>query len=976
MQRWALIPLAFLAAVHAAHGDAGDAPYWKQSLAQFADPPAQFRPKVRSRPAIENLQALAAAGFGSVELGIDFAAGPAIAQQELHAQALEAQRLAIHLDLAPGGSQPYESPGISESDSMQQLVMQHLSVEGGTAYVGPVRQPDTLAGKATLVAVTAARVVDESATPVLLEAASVVDLTHRVDPSGVLHWRVPAGHWLLFSFWQRATGQVFERIPFEDPSVWSGRVPNAGPGHYYTADIFSSAGISSALSYLETYILPDSMPLLRGGDLAHDSLEVQAQMFWTGDLPSQFAHRRGYSIIAYLPVLYTPRESSFNPMDPSWGGPLPARPFDFDGDTGTRVRYDYQRTLTDLYSDRYLRALTDWAHSRGLKSRVQVAYNYFALDTLRSARSVDIAENESFDPGWAKPFDPTLPPYGSERWRHVIDSYRLTGSGAHLAGAARATIEFGDDFAIYRKQPIDYAQQLNESLAGGITMGLLTDFNSADTSWPAPSGGAAFGLGDAWTSGWPQWRDWPALSRYLSRSTEVLESGQARVDVTIYHDRGLSTVHDSAPLFASDALEGAGYTYDFIDPVALSEPGAAATAGMLYGHSVGYRAVILDRQVSIPAEAAHAILSMAEHGLAVVVIGSPPRASTGFKDRALGDRKVEQAMKMLMGLKTVAQVNSQSEVPAALQRLGCMPAASFGDRSPLLSVHRQAAQHDLWWIFNPTDKPVATTGSFAASGAPYVLNLWEGSGEPVAQWSSDGHRTLVPLIVMPHATTVLSFHSEPSPRHVVASNAEQIISRSPYMLIFDSRGGARRITMSDGADRTIDLDRLPRPLDLSRWQLRVDEILPDGHRKHDLTLDKLADWRTVPELTDAVGQGVYSSVIHLEPQWFGTDREAILSVGNVAGAMQLSVNEHRVTEQTTGFGAWPIAQWLQPGDNTIQIRLDTTLLNRMVALRAAGEPRYQTGPTPLAAAPSGLIGPVTLTSAARLPLTTEHQVNE
>ena len=63
-----------------------------------------------------------------------------------------------------------------------------------------------------------------------------------------------------------------------------------------------------------------------------------ADALWTGDLPEQSQRRRGYSIIAYLPALYTPRESSFNPMAPSWGGPLPPRPFDFAGDIGTRVR--------------------------------------------------------------------------------------------------------------------------------------------------------------------------------------------------------------------------------------------------------------------------------------------------------------------------------------------------------------------------------------------------------------------------------------------------------------------------------------------------------------------------------------------------------------------------------------------------------------------------------------------------------------
>jgi hypothetical protein len=973
-----LCHLAILMAVavlaRAAPAAAANEPYWRQSFPQLADPTPEFRPKVRSRPQGHTLEALAAAGFGGVEIGLDFRAEPQVAQQELHEQLQEAQRRGIHLDLAPGGSQPYESPGISEADSMQQLVSERVSVRGGTDYAAMVSQPAGLVGHATLVAVSAARVTDDSKTPVLLAASSVIDLTHRLDRSGVLHWRVPAGRWLLFSYWQRATGQVFSGNPFEEPSVWSSRVPQSGPGRYFTADLFSSAGISAALSYLDAHILPGNLALLRGGNLAHDSLEVQAQMFWTGDLPQQFRQRRGYSIIPYLPVLYTPGEASFNPLNPAWAATLPPRPFEFDDDTGARVRYDYERTLTDLYAERYLRAFSAWAHSRGLRSRVQVAYNYLALDMLRSARYVDITENESFDPGWARAFDPTLPAYGSERWRHVMDSYRLTGSGVHLAGAKRATIEFGDDFAIYRKQPVDYAQQLNESLAGGITMGLLTEFSSASTEWPTPQGGAALGLGDAWTAGWPQWRDWPALSRYFSRSTQVLESGQARIDVAIYHDRGVSTGHDTGPLFASDRLERTGYTYDFVDPLALATVQAAATSGMLYGHSAGYRALILDREISMPVEAARAILSLARHGLPVVVIGVPPRISSGLLHHTENDRAVERALAAMMRLGNAAHVDSADGVPGALQRLGCLPSASFGDRSTLLSVHRQTAEQDLWWIFNPTDTPVATRASFAAGGAPYLLDLWSGAGERVAQWSVEGQRMIVPLVVMPHATTVLLVHRGERPtRHVISSTAEQIVQHSDDMLVIDTRAGTQRLVLSDAQVRNVDLDGLPRPLDLSRWHLHVDEVVPAGPRQHDLDLASLADWRSMPDLKDAVGQGLYTAVLDLPSQWFGADRESILVVGEVAGAMQLSVNGHAVSEQTTGYGRWPIGQWLRPGDNTFTVRLDTTLLNRMAALRAAGDARYQTGPTPLPTAASGLIGPVTLISAARVPLAAEHQ---
>ena len=56
----------------------------------------------------------------------------------------------------------------------------------------------------------------------------------------------------------------------------------------------------------------------------HDSLEVQAQAFWTGDLPQQFQARRGYSMIKYLPALDDVSASSFNPLN--FANPMPIPP--------------------------------------------------------------------------------------------------------------------------------------------------------------------------------------------------------------------------------------------------------------------------------------------------------------------------------------------------------------------------------------------------------------------------------------------------------------------------------------------------------------------------------------------------------------------------------------------------------------------------------------------------------------------------
>lgn len=107
--------------------------------------------------------------------------------------------------------------------------------------------------------------------------------------------------------------------------------------------------------------------------------------------------------------------------------------------------------------------------------------------------------------------------------------------------------------------------------------------------------------------------------------------------------------------------------------------------------------------------------------------------------------------------------------------------------------------------------------------------------------------------------------------------------------------------------------------------------------------------------------------ITLGDTWLGADRTAVLSVGQVAGAMRLSVNGQLVIQQSTG-GAWVVGPLLRRGIHHVEPRLDTTLANRMAALRASGARAYQTGPTPLQSAPSGLLGPVVLSGGALVAL--------
>jgi hypothetical protein len=204
------------------------------------------------------------------------------------------------------------------------------------------------------------------------------------------------------------------------------------------------------------------------------------------------------------------------------------------------------------------------------------------------------------------------------------------------------------------------------------------------------------------------------------------------------------------------------------------------------------------------------------------------------------------------------------------------------------------------------------------------------------------------------------FLSQDAPLHVVSTTAEGASYDGGELWLRDRQGGAQEVALSDGTTRTIELAKLPGPIEVGDWKLVVDELAPTGSAQHSLQLPVLQDWRDIPGLKDAVGSGMYTASVAIPADWLNANTDVMIDVGTVAGAMQLSVNGTLVTKQTTPGGTWSIRRLLHAGSNEISVRLDTTLLNRMAQLNSA-DPAAS---VMLTAAPSGLLGPVRLTPIA------------
>ena len=999
----------------------------------FAHPPRSTRPKMRwwwaaplsATEAVAELRAIAAAGFGGVEIAYTAGAwGDAAQRSTLGAVLRAARELRMTVDMTMGAAWPVTTPDTGGDATSpfhsQELQYGAASVVGPGTYTLPAPPPidsgvavgfepsgPREAGK--LVAVVAARVTKEG-TPVVfpvpsppyepvaptapvvsteLDRSSLVDLTSRVDDAGLVQFSPPEpGRWVVLAFWQRPTVQS-------------------------VMNHFSAGAARTVTRYLDEHQIGTANAdlLVPGSTFFEDSLELNFNGIpWTDGLQQLFRERRGYGLVELLPLLFVQNEWMVPGHDPA---KMPNPDYDVPG-VGARVRADFKRTLDELYHEQHMRVFQRWARGHGMSWRSQVAYGS-PLDVTRAARKIatdgGYADTESRNAG-----DPVG--QGDSNWGFALDFYRALVSGAHQGGEAVVSTELGGTNAReYMNSLSEYKDMMDKQWSVGVTRPIIHGYayTAPGTAWP---GRSQFGglIAQSWNhEHFPEWSMWRRLNDYWARGTWVLEAGVPRTDVAVYRDdptviasalsqiplmvlteqvdpqAGFPVFTDAdgqeqigtasglnhpSPVFDSGRLSERGYSIGYVDPDGLTDRRAAGR-GVLYPSGPRYRAIVLDED-RMPGAAARALAAQARRGQPVVVVGTAPSHGTGLRGSAAEDRVVRASMRVVLRSARTKVVPTQQAVAGALARLGVRPTVALGERSTVLSQHRRTSTTDYFYLWNGETEPVSTDVSLAAVGAPSVLDLWTGSREPLATYRTAGGRTTVPVVLRPGQSMVLAVDRRSrAPLHVVRTTAESAHLRGSRLELRSSEGGVHKVALSSGRAMTARLPRVPRPLALAQWGLRVKTSEPDGNRVVDVALDELRDWRDVPELEGVSGTGTYTTRVRVPAAWVRAGRGAHLDLGEVHGTVEVRVNGRRVPGQATPdtthdrrlvaprLQRFDVSRHLRAGSNTIEVVLATTLKNAAVAEAQAGNSNVRSQALLSATQPYGLFGPVRLEPYAR-----------
>ena len=783
------------------------------------------------------------AGIGGVELQILYPVTPDDAEKGLrniphgspeffemlrHTAAACAAR-GMACDLTPGSCWPYGGPTVEMEDAQQEALPYQLDVHGPkkfscdftTRFAGTV----------------CAAVMGKMENCVMLPE-TVVDITDKFQIKELFGWPwgtqlveidIPEGDWKICFF-----------------VISQHRNRNGKPSRNAEGLVIDHCSRRATDRFLEQAVQPilDRAPGIR--TLFCDSIEVEGHN-WSGVLLEEFKKRRGYDLKPYIYAL--------------WGDM---------GEITPHIRYDYFRTMSELTIENFFDPLTEFAHKNGTLSRIQ-AHGTWG-DILRVYAAGDIPEGETF---------------GDHRTLEVNTIHRrLAASAGHIYGKNLIS----NETFTWLKRP-RFTETLEEMKAA-VDAVFLDGMNMIVNH------GYAYSPEKAGKRGWPFYASthinhtvpwWPLyrnLGDYIHRASEILRRGRPVAEVAvylpqadIYADNMLSELHLAMRLEEHlgradmDAIQKAGYWFDYINDEALCQLGEIADGKLTIGEN-GYRAILLVGCTRLSVETARKLRDFARCG-GILICDHVPGESCGL----LGREEMAEEVRRLMAeaAPVVAENRQEALLQALRERL--VPDVTVSAPNEVGYVHRQEGETHLYFLSNLSEEGREVSVTFRDRREP--VRAWSvDTAKPIAI-RREGERCVFSMAA--HESVLVAF----APELEYAPVCEAPVEKNPC-------------------------------LTLTGWTLTVEgKAYP---------MEEPLSWETIPGLEHFSGMGSYECTFQADD----TMQDATLRLSGISAAARVFLNGELVGDIWTHPLEVSLAGKLREGENTLCIDVYSTLVNEMM----------------------------------------------
>ena len=811
----------------------------------------------------------------------------------------KARELGLRFDLTVGSGWPYGGPSVSVNDASPRLRVERVKVGAESRRV---RIPDVGNGEKLLA------VFYGSGQGTAIDAGSIREITDIKDGATWLPAGLSGPHEVLF-FISGRTGQQVKR-----PAIGS---------EGFVMNHFERGALDRYLSQVG-----DRMMQGLGDNRPHavfcDSLEVYSSD-WTGDLLEEFRRRRGYDLKPHLPSLVIE------------AGPKTAG-----------IRRDWGRTLTELFNERFMAPLHEWAKKNRTQLRVQ-CYGVPAV-VLSSNAHVDLSEGEG------------------HHWRQ-LSTTRWASSASHIYGRPVTSSEIWTwlHSPSFRATPLDVKAEADRHFLQGINQLI-------GHGWPYTADGVAYPGWRFYAAGVfndknPWWAVQPDVSRYLQRLSFLLRQGQPASDVAIYlpnddawarfSNGKIHTVEVLRELLGPNlipAVLDAGYNFDLFDDDSFRQVGRVENGAFVLGQN-RYKAVILPAVERIPLDTLQRLEEFARGGGILIATRRAPAEAPGFLATPADHEKVLALSRRLFEGKLVMDETGQL---AGRLSSGLQPDVQLSPAAPEIGfLHRRAEDADIYFLANTGNATRSVKATFRASGLkPEWWDPFTGNVSPAVVETQAENGVTVALELEPYASRVLVFtkRSLPPPQSRPAGAVPTPIDLSTnWQVSFGQGSEAARIE----ALRSWTVDEKTRYFSgVATYEKTV--TVPESFMQRGLPV------RLDFGVTEAIAEEAYRP-----PR--GPGMQAAVNAP-VREAAVIFVNDQRAGSVWCPPYSVDVTNLLKRGDNRIRVMVANTAINhmagralpdyRLLNLRF-GERFQPQDMDKVQPVPSGLLGPIRLVAGGR-----------
>ena len=776
-----------------------------------------------------------------------------------------------------------------------------------------------------------------------IDQSKMINISKFVDANGFLSWLSPKAKWRIIRMGYTSTGH---------------ENATAGAGRGLEVDKFNADAVRFQLDHWFGEMLRTAGPELasKAVKILHmDSWECGSQN-WSPVFQSEFKKRRGYDIVAYLPVMA--------------GIPIN------DIATSEKVLYDVRKTISELIVDNFFGTLAEEAKKAGVKFSSENVAPTMMSDGLLHFKHIDYPSGEF----WLK--SPT-----HDKPNDMLDAI----SGGHIYGKdiiqAEAFTQLKMD---WDEHPGNLKTLADRNYALGINRFFYHVF--VHNPWTDRKPGMTLdGVGSYFQRDQTWWKPGKAWVDYCQRVQFQLQKGTPVIDLAVFIGEDLpsrSVLPDRLVpfipnVFGKERLESEairlknegqpsikmpkevtstknatdlsqwinamnGYQYDSFNSDVLLHNAKVENGKVVFSNSIEYGALLFpgshkmapNKMISLAV--AEKILELLKEG-ATVFVDEKPNLQPGLQSE--GDHKKWQnvmdeiwthsnATSWKIGKGTIIKLPylGNDFASIGIEQDVCFPNLNRADSETIAWTHRKSETEDIYFISNQKEQKKQFEASFRVIGKiPVWYNPVTDKTTTLSNWKIENGRTIV-----------------------LISLAE---NESGFVIFKDKTTAI----LAQGYQKGVKFESV-QTLD-ENWELQFDPAFKGPNEV--IKINKLFDWST--SSNDQIKYYSGAVIYKKEFNWKGKYNDKIwLDLGTIANMAEVSINGKDCGTLWTFPYKVDVSEALKKGKNTIVIKITNTWANRLIGdqklpkeerltwttatFRLEGEPLLK----------AGLLGPVTI----------------